>query len=121
MTEISRLETFHKHNPTPLHLEQLTAALALLESLSLTATTKALACTKQKYYEKGKKAVSMLAKWLKSLTDTKQISNIRTPDGTTSDIPHKIGETFQQYFATLYNHTPNPPSEHIRTLTEDFP
>ncbi|XP_063297700.1 adhesion G protein-coupled receptor F5-like [Pelobates fuscus] len=120
ISEIGRLETLHKQNPTPSLFDQLSSARTLLKRLSLSATAKALTWTKQKYYEKGNKADSMLAKRLKHLTDSKRISKIRTSDGTLSRDPHTIGKTFQQYFTSLYNHTPNPQTDLTQTLTDDF-
>ncbi|CAH2251826.1 Hypothetical predicted protein [Pelobates cultripes] len=69
--------------------------------------TKAIQWTKQTYYEKSNKADTLLARKLQRRTNHKRIDVIQTPDGTKHSTPTKIGEVFQKYFSTLYDHSPN--------------
>ncbi|CAH2251574.1 Hypothetical predicted protein [Pelobates cultripes] len=104
MTELRRLETEHKKDPNPTTLTKLTAARNLLKTLTQADTAKVLMWLKQKYYEKGNKADTMLARRLKKRTEAKRITSIRTNNGTLTDCPASIGKIFQDYYTDLYNH-----------------
>ncbi|CAH2222917.1 Hypothetical predicted protein [Pelobates cultripes] len=101
MAEIHRLEALHKLNPQPSIQIQLTAARELLKRITAEDTARALMWLKQKYYEKSNKADSMLARKLKHRIQSKQILQVRTPTGQTSDIPEQIGQIFQTYYTDL--------------------
>ncbi|CAH2315274.1 Hypothetical predicted protein [Pelobates cultripes] len=72
LTTLTKLETQHKQNPSDTLLTQLTSTRELLKRLSAADVARNLMWTKQRFYEKGNKADSLLANCLKKGRTTKK-------------------------------------------------
>ncbi|CAH2296666.1 Hypothetical predicted protein [Pelobates cultripes] len=65
LAELTRLETLHKQAPSDQLLAHITATRERITQLSKTDVAKNLMWTKQRFYEKGNKADSLLAHYIK--------------------------------------------------------
>ncbi|CAH2327298.1 Hypothetical predicted protein, partial [Pelobates cultripes] len=112
LADLTRLETLHKQNPSDSLLTQLKTTRDLITQLSAADVARNLMWSKQRFYEKGNKADSLLARCLKKRQENKTISKIRTRSGETTTNPEAIAQEFLQYYTDLYNHaTPTPTGE----------
>ncbi|CAH2275101.1 Hypothetical predicted protein [Pelobates cultripes] len=68
---------------------------------------KAFQWTRQLFYEKSKKADSLLARKLNRKTQAKHIDTINSPKGSSHNTPDHIASIFSDYFTALYDHNPD--------------
>lgn len=84
-------------------LRNILAAREQLRYLQVHKVERSLAYFKQKYYEKGDKAHSILASKLKGELSAKRVSRVRDPSGVIHHHPEKIADIFRCYYSELYN------------------
>ncbi|CAH2313222.1 Hypothetical predicted protein [Pelobates cultripes] len=109
LADLTKLEKLHKQNPSDDLLKQLATTREHLRRLSTADVAWNLMWTKQRCYEKGNKADSLLAHCLKKRQDNKRITKIKTSRGEITNNPDIIAQEFLQYYTNLYNHSDPPP------------
>ncbi|CAH2295254.1 Hypothetical predicted protein, partial [Pelobates cultripes] len=91
-------------NPSEHLLSQLKSTREQISQLSAADVARNLMWSKQRFYEKGNKADSLLARCLRKKQDQKKISKIKTQNGELSTDSEIIAREFLKYYSDLYNH-----------------
>lgn len=112
------LESSLSSKPTVSTLRKIVDLRAKLRALSLQKTEKLLLYTRQRYYERGNRAHTLLAKQLREDRERHTPHSLRNSRGEIVYDPEVISQMFHEYFSKLYSLPsslpPNPAVRHDR-------
>lgn len=103
LARLTRLESSLPAQPTIRALRQIVDLRAKLKDLSIHKTERLLLYTKQRYYERGNKAHTLLAHQLRDDGARTTPHFLRTPGGQVTYDPEAISRLFHDFFSKLYS------------------
>lgn len=110
---IQRLQELESRLPTSSSIRLLREIIrlrAILKSIDIGRVEKALQRLRQLYYDKGNKALTLLARKLRENTHTSTPQAILDPTGTLQSHPDLIAQLLKYFYSDLYN---NPSIPHL--------
>uniref|UniRef100_A0A8C5QP47 Reverse transcriptase domain-containing protein n=1 Tax=Leptobrachium leishanense TaxID=445787 RepID=A0A8C5QP47_9ANUR len=104
--QLREREMTHKTSPSPETYAALSQVRQDLNRLFLDDVGRSLLWSKRRYYERSNKMDTPLARLLNPRPHSQNMPPIRDSMGSQLSTPNTIRDTFTQYFASIYNHTP---------------
>lgn len=113
LARLQSLESSLPTNPSITMLRKIVDLRAKLKSPSFQKSEKLLLYTKQRYYERGNKAHTLLAKQLRDNRERLTPHTLRNAAGELVYDPEKISQMFHDYFYKLYSLPSSLPSDPV--------